>query len=61
MNIIELTMFIINIMTSPFLLPNYFVGRKDRCENTKHKTIALSLERLELLLDIPFSIDPSQH
>ena len=25
-------------MTSPFLLLNYFVGRKDRCETTKDKT-----------------------
>ena len=30
MNIIELTLFIIKIMTSPFLLLTYIVGRKDR-------------------------------
>ena len=31
-------------MTSPFLLLNYFVGRKDRCETTKHKTEKLTEE-----------------
>ena len=38
-NIIDLTLFKINIMASPFLLLNYFVGRKYRCETTKHKTV----------------------
>ena len=27
-------------MESPFLLLNYFVGRKYRCETTKHKTVS---------------------
>ena len=35
MNIIDLTLFKVNIMASPFLLLNYFVGRKDPCETTK--------------------------
>ena len=55
MNIIDLTLFKINIMASPFLLLNYFVGRKYRCETTKHKTVyqsPIALEWLELLLDI---------
>ena len=42
MNIIELTLLIINIMTSPFLLLNFFVGRKDRHETTKQKTVPKS-------------------
>ena len=42
MNIIDLTLFKVNIMASPFLLLNYFVGRKDPCETTKHKTVPKS-------------------
>ena len=30
MDMIELVLFIINVMTSPLLLVSYFVGRKDR-------------------------------
>ena len=52
-------------MTSPFLLLNYFVGSKDYCETTKRKTDHYqspnALEGLELLLNITFLIDPSQH
>ena len=41
---------------------NYFVGRKGRCETTKHKTVPKSyrIRVLELLLGITFLIDPSQ-
>ena len=62
MNIIDLTSFIINKMTQPFLLMDYFVGRKDRCETTKHKTLPKSYctRVIELLSDITFLIDPSQ-
>ena len=49
MNIFDLKLFKINIMASPFLLLNYFVERKYRCETTKHKT---ALEGLELLLKL---------
>ena len=30
------------MMTSPSLLLNYFVGRKDRCETTEHKAVPKS-------------------
>ena len=36
-----LSLFIINIMTSPFLLLNYIVGSKDRCETTKRVLLHL--------------------
>ena len=62
MNIIDLTSFIINIMTQLFLLMGYFVGRKDRCEITAQKTLPKSYctRVIELLSDITFFIDPSQ-
>ena len=37
MNIIDLTLFKINIVASPFLLLNYVVGKKYRCGTTKPK------------------------
>ena len=56
MNIINLTLFKINIMASPFLLLNYFVGRKYRLvmklQSTKLYQSSIALEGLELLLDI---------
>ena len=42
MNIIEITLLIVNIMTSPFQLLNYFVGRKSRYKTTKNKIVPKS-------------------
>ena len=52
MNIINLKLFKINITASPFLLLNYFFGKKYRRETTKLYQSPIALEGLELLLDI---------
>ena len=55
MNIIDITLFKINISASPFLLLNYFVGRKYhvvKLRSTKLYQNPITLEGLELLLDI---------
>ena len=50
-------------MTSPSLLLNYFVGEKTavKLRSTKLYQFLIALKGLELLLDITFLIDPSQH
>ena len=40
-------------MASPFLLLNYFVGRKYRCETTKHKTKSYCSRRVRVPLGHP--------
>ena len=51
------------MMTSPSLLLNYFVGEKTavKLRSTKLYQSLIALKGLELLLDIAFLIDPSQH
>ena len=48
MNIIDLILFKINIVASLFLLLNYSVRKKYRCETTKHKAVPESYRTLRV-------------